>query len=64
MVNVNDTQVYLKGKNVYTFVDIFDFYPFDLKTPGGTELVMTLNGERAQFTAELNQGDNIQIYWR
>ena len=64
MVNVNDKQVYLKGKNVYTFVDIFDFYPFDLKTPGGTELVMTLNGERAQFTAELNQGDNIQIYWR
>lgn len=64
MVNINDTQVYLKGKSVYTFVDIFDFYPFDLKTPGGTELVMTLNGERAQFTAVLGQGDNIQLYWR
>lgn len=64
LVTVNDTQVTLSGKSSYAFVDIFDFYPFDLKTAGGTELVTTVNGERAIFNAPLETGDRIELYWK
>ncbi len=63
-ISVNDTSVVLSGKSRYTFVDVFDFYPFDLKTPGGTELVTTLNGEKVPFTAPIAAGDKIELYWR
>lgn len=63
-VTINRSPVVLRGKSRYSFVDIFDFYPFDLKTPKGTDLVTTLNGESAVFTAELKTGDTIELYWR
>ena len=49
---------------IYSAVDIFDFYPFDLKTAGGTELVTRVNGEKAAFNAPLAAGDKIELYWR
>ena len=61
---VNDTPVQMSGKSSYTFVDIFDFYPFDLKTAGGTELVTRVNGEKVAFTAPVVAGDKIELYWR
>ena len=63
-IEVNNTSVVLSGKSRYTFVDVFDFYPFDLKTPGGTELITTLNGEKVPFTAPITAGDKIELYWR
>ncbi len=63
-VMVNDTPVTLSGKASYTFVDIFDVYPFDLKTPGGTELITRVNGEKVPFTAPIVAGDKIELYWR
>lgn len=63
MVVINDTTVSLKGKSNYIFVDIFDFYPFDISKPKGA-LVSTVNGKPAQFMSELHDGDKIEIYWR
>ena len=63
-VMVNDTPVELNGKSSYTFVDIFDFYPFDLKTAGGTELITMVNGEKVTFTTPIEAGDKIELYWR
>ena len=63
-VLVNDTPVQMSGKSRYTFVDIFDFYPFDLKTARGTELVTRVNGEKTEFTAPIAAGDKIELYWR
>ncbi|HHV08866.1 MAG TPA: cell division protein FtsA [Clostridiales bacterium] len=63
-VTVNSTVVKLEGKENYIFVDIFDFYHFDLSVMQGTELVTEVNGIRVDFTAPLQEGDHIQIYWR
>ena len=63
-VTVNGEAVQLSGKNNYIFVDIFDFYPFDLTTMKGIELITALNGERTEFTAPLKDSDHIEIYWK
>lgn len=60
---VNKEPVRLSGKNSYIFVDVFDFYPFDLTKAGGSELVVTLNGEKTDFTAPLREGDVVELYW-
>lgn len=61
---VNREPVKLSGKKQYIFVDVFDFYPFDLTKVGGSELVITLNGEAADFTALLKDSDIVELYWR
>lgn len=63
-IRVNKKAVTLSGKGAYVFVDIFDVYPFDLKNVQGTELVMTINGEAASHFSAVNDGDQIEIYWK
>ncbi len=63
-VTVNSTVVKLENKESYIFVDIFDFYPFDLSVMKGTELVTEVNGIRVDFTASIQDGDHIQIEWQ
>ncbi|MBQ9699332.1 MAG: hypothetical protein IJV71_01795, partial [Lachnospiraceae bacterium] len=60
---VNNKTVCLKGKKKYIFVDILDFYPFDTKVAGGTELITKLNGEKCDFMAPLYEGCVVEIYW-
>lgn len=62
-VTINNQPVVLKGKADYTFVDIFDFYPFDLSSVRGTRLITNINGQHAEFIASLQDGDTIDIYW-
>ncbi len=64
MVVVNNRPVVLTGKKSYVFVDILDFYPFDVSKMGGEELVMTINGNKAEFVDAVGNGDIIEIYWR
>lgn len=64
LVQVNDTKVTLKGKESYIYVDILDFYPFDITKMGGEELVTTVNGAKVDFTAPLHNGDRVELYWR
>jgi sulfur carrier protein ThiS len=63
-VTVNNKSVTLSNKTDYIFVDIFDFYPFDLSTIKGSEVVTTLNGQRADFTTHLKENDVIELYWK
>lgn len=63
-VYVNGTPVILSGKKEYIFVDIFDFYNFDLKAGGGRAVVTQLNGEDAQYIAVLKNGDQIKLGWK
>ena len=61
---VNKTPINLKGKSSYIFVDILDYYPFDTQSPKGTDVVMTINGEKAGFVDEIKDGDIIELYWK
>lgn len=62
-VEVNQQPVTLRGKKEYVFVDIFDFYEFDLGNSQGRNIVTLLNGQPAQHFEELHSGDVINIYW-
>lgn len=64
VVVINGQPVRLKGKKSYIFVDIFNFYEFDLKASAGRAIVTMLNGNTAQFTAALSDGDEIELGWK
>ncbi|MBQ8633986.1 MAG: cell division protein FtsA, partial [Lachnospiraceae bacterium] len=64
LVIVNGRPVTLKGKAQYCFVDILDFYPFDVSQAHGQNVVMQINGEKAEFTSPLAAGDVIDLYWK
>lgn len=61
---VNRKPVVLKNKSKYIFVDILDFYPFDTRTAGGTELITKIDGIKCDFTSPLYEGCNAEIYWQ
>ena len=64
LVIVNGRPVNLKGKSSYCFVDILDFYPFDVSQAHGQTVVMQINGEKAEFTSPLTAGDVVDLYWK
>lgn len=64
VVTANQKNYTLSGKNSYVFVEIFDVMQFDTTTVQGEELVMLLNGRKAEHFDELHDGDQIEIYWR
>lgn len=62
-VIVNKRPVLLTGKKSYVFVDVFDAIAFDLNAGNGRSIVTKLNGETTAYTAPLQEGDIIEIYW-
>ena len=56
--------VRLTGKKSYIFVDIFDFYDFDLTASAGRAIITKLNGQQAQYSAVLSEGDQIELRWQ
>lgn len=64
VVTANQKNYTLSGKDSYVFVEIFDAMQFDTTTVKGSELVMMLNGRKAEHFDELHNGDHIEIYWR
>ena len=62
-VIVNKTPVTLTGKSEYMFVDVFDFYPFDLTTVRGKRLITNIDGSHAEFIQTLHEGAVVDIYW-
>lgn len=62
-VMVNKTPVVLTGKPEYTVVDMFLVYQFDLVAPKGKDLVIKINGVESSYTAALQNGDNVEVYW-
>lgn len=63
-VFVNGEEYRLDGKMDYVFVDIFNVIDFDLNESRGRAIVTTVNGENAQYTQKLNDGDKIEVYWK
>ncbi|MBQ2745841.1 MAG: rod shape-determining protein [Lachnospiraceae bacterium] len=63
-IMVNNKPVVLKNKPRYIFVDILDFYPFDTRTAGGTELITKIDGVKCDFTSPLYEGCSAEIYWQ
>ncbi|MPQ32788.1 cell division protein FtsA [Clostridium estertheticum] len=61
-VKVNKKMIDLKGKDKYIFVDIFNYVDFDLTISKGN-LILKLNGSKAEYYQPLNNGDVIEIYW-
>lgn len=61
---INNTPVTLSGKTNYIFVDLFNFYEFDLTSSRGRAIITKVNGEDAEFSAELKEGDQIQLAWK
>lgn len=62
-VTVNGSPVAMSGKPKYVFVDVFNYINFDLSKPQGA-IVTTVNGQDANYMAELHDRDIIEIYWR
>lgn len=63
-VTINNKPIKLSKKLKYIFVDIFDFYPFDLSKARESELVINLNGDQAEFTSPLKENDIMELYWK
>ena len=61
-VKVNKNMIDLKGKDKYIFVDIFNYVDFDLTISKGN-LILKLNGIKADYYQPLKNGDVIEIYW-
>ena len=64
VVIANQKPIVLKGKDSYQFVDIFDYIDFDTRTMKGKGIVTLVNGENAQYTQELKNGDRVEIFWK
>lgn len=60
---VNKMPVTLKGKSDYVFVDVFDFYDFDLENVKGSKLNTKVNGHQADYMESIDEGSVIEIYW-
>lgn len=63
-IYVNEIPVHLEDerKTPYIFVDIFNYIDFDRSKVQGN-LVLRLNGMRANYTDTLKEGDQIEIFW-
>ncbi len=59
----NQKPLVLEGRKVYRFVDLFDYIDFDTSKMRGNGIVTKVNGEKAQYTQELKNGDKVEIYW-
>ena len=64
VVTVNGEAVELMGKESYIFVDIFDRITFDLTAGRGRAIATLINGEEAEFSQSLHDGDRIDLYWK
>ena len=63
-VTVNGKIIELSNKEKNPiFVEIFNHIDFDIKIPKGI-LELRLNGDRANYTDILKNGDNIEIFWK
>lgn len=54
----------MTGKQNYIFVDVFDWYSFDLSAGKGRAIATLVNGKEAEFSQPLANGDNIELYWK
>jgi uncharacterized protein YdeI (BOF family) len=63
-IKINGENFKLQNKEKYIFVDIFNVIDFDINAGGGRRVVTNLNGQKCGYSSELNDGDQIEIYWK
>lgn len=62
-LNINGSDKIINyDKEEFQFIDLFNHIEFDLNEPKGN-LVLEINGEKAQYTQILSNGDIVKIYW-
>lgn len=62
-VNVNGQTVKVfKESGSFIFVDVFNYLDFD-RTKSKGSLVLKLNGQRANYTDVIRDGDQIEVFW-
>ncbi|MBB6214616.1 cell division protein FtsA [Anaerosolibacter carboniphilus] len=62
-VNVNGQTVKVfKESGSFIFVDVFNYIDFD-RTKSKGSLVLKLNGQRANYTDVIRDGDQIEVFW-
>jgi len=61
-ITVNGKKIILTEDKLYIFVDVFSYIDFDLTTTKGN-IILKLNGKPANFTDNIQLGDNIEVYW-
>ncbi|OOM07312.1 cell division protein FtsA [Clostridium saccharobutylicum] len=61
-VDINGKSYVLSGKSQYVIVDVFNYIDFDLTIPKGI-INLILNGEKASYTANIKDGDKIEVFW-
>lgn len=61
---VNKEPIHLTGKPYYIYLDVFNFIDFDLNAPKGRSVVTLHNGVNAKYMEPLNDGDQLEIYWK
>ncbi|ACB83626.1 cell division protein FtsA [Natranaerobius thermophilus] len=61
-INVNGEELQLPEKDSHIFMDIFNVVDFKTSMKKG-DLVMKINGEPAEFTDVIKNGDELMIYW-
>ncbi|MFT9493699.1 cell division protein FtsA [Anaerosolibacter sp.] len=63
LVYVNDKSIEIyKESGQFIFVDVFNYIDFD-RTKSKGSLVLKLNGQRANYTDTISQGDQIEVFW-
>lgn len=62
VINGDEVEIH-HNKTSFIFVDVFDYIEIDLTKPQG-ELVLNINGIKAEFTQQLRDGDKLDIYWK
>lgn len=60
-VNGNEKD-YTHEKEEFTFIDLFEYVDIDLSKVHG-HLILSVNGQTADFNQKLNSGDKIEIRW-
>lgn len=53
---------YIYEKEVFTFIDLFEYVDIDLSKVHG-HLILSVNGQTADFNQKLKNGDKIEIRW-
>ncbi|WIV13869.1 cell division protein FtsA [Proteiniborus sp. MB09-C3] len=62
IINGEETEIH-HSKTSFIFVDIFNYIEIDLSKPQG-ELILNVNGTKAEFTQELKENDRVEVYWK
>ena len=63
-VTVNGTPIEMNDRADYIFVDIFNYYEFNVNERGHKGVGTTINGRPCAYVDPIREGDSIEIFWK